>query len=103
MKPRHRAELLARAGAGLVGLLDRRQQQRPALDEEFVQDLVLGAEVVVDEAVGDPGLVGDVGDAGRVEALAGEDADRGVEDQAAFVGGRCLRHQRGSPSAAARR
>ena len=26
----------------------------------------------------------------RVEALAGEDADRGVEDRAALVGGRCL-------------
>ena len=61
--------------AGAVGLLDRAQQQRPALDEELVEDLVLGAEVVVDEPVGDPRLVGDVGDAGRVEALAGEDAD----------------------------
>ena len=94
MKVGDRAELLARAGAGAVGLLDRRQQQRPALDEEFVQDLVLGAEVVVDEPVGDPRLVGDVGDAGRVEALAGEDADGGVEDEAALVGGRRLGHQR---------
>ena len=30
-----------------------RQQQRPALDEELVEDLVLGVEVVVDEPVGD--------------------------------------------------
>ena len=77
-----------------VGLLDRAQKQRPALDEELVEDLVLGAEVVVDEPVGDAGLVGDVGDAGRVEALAGEDADRRVEDLAALVDRRCLgRHQ----------
>ena len=51
-------------------------------DEELVEDLVLGGEVVVDEPVGDVGLVGDVGDPGRVEALAGEDPDGGVEDLA---------------------
>ena len=39
------------------------------------------------QAVGDAGLVGDVGDARRVEALAGEDADRRVEDLAALVDG----------------
>ena len=76
-------------GASLprVRLVDRRQQQRPALGEELVEDLVLGGEVVVDEAVGDPRLVGDVGDPGRVKALAGEDPDRGVEDLAALVDG----------------
>ena len=94
MKPATAASLSRGAAAPRVGLLDRRQQQRPALDEELVQDLVLGAEVVVDEPVGDAGLVGDVGDAGRVEALAGEDADRGVEDLAALVDRRRLRgHQ----------
>ena len=51
------------------------------------EDLVLGVEVVVDEAVGDARLVGDVGDAGGVEALAGEDGDGGVEDLPAFVDG----------------
>ncbi len=98
-------ELGARRGALAVGLLDRRQQQRPALAEELVEDLVLGLEVVVDEAVGDAGLVGDVGDAGRVEALAGEDADRRVEDLAALVdggGGALEAIRRGPPSAAAR-
>ena len=90
------AASFARGDSALrVGLLDRRQQQRPALGEELVEDLVLGVEVVVDEAVGDAGLVGDVGDAGRVEALAGEDADRRVEDVAALVDRRrlCLGHQ----------
>ena len=48
----------------------------------------LDSEVVVDEPVGDARLVGDVGDAARVEALAGEDADRRVEDLAALLGGR---------------
>ena len=104
MKPATAAELRARRLAAAVGLLDRRQQQRPALGEELVEDLVLGVEVVVDEPVGDPGLVGDVGDAGRVEALAGEDADRRVEDLAALVDRRCFRAiRRAPPSAAARR
>ena len=53
MKPATRVELLARADRLPVDLLDRRQQQRPALGEELVQHLVLGVEVVVDEAVGD--------------------------------------------------
>ena len=50
-----------------------------------VEDLVLGAEVVVEEPVGDPRLVGDVRDTDSVEALAGEDPDRGVEDLPAPV------------------
>ena len=87
MKPATSAELVAVGAVGAFGLLDRGEEQRPALEEQFVQDLVLGVEVVVDEAVGDPRLVGDVGDAGGVEALAGEDGDRGVEDLPAFVDG----------------
>ena len=78
-------ELFARRLAGVVGLVDRGQQQRPALGEELVQHLLLGVEVVVDQPVGDPRLVGDVGDPGRVEALAGEDLDRRVEDLAPLV------------------
>ena len=105
MKPATAASLLARRGPLAVGLVDRRQQQRPALGEELVEHLVLGVEVVVDEAVGDARLVGDVGDAGRVEALAGEDADRRVEDLAALVDRRrAWRHQaRASAAAASRR
>ena len=104
MKPATARELVAVAARRLFGLLDRRQQQRPALEEEFVEDLVLGVEVVVDEAVGDARLVGDVGDAGRVEALAGEDGDRGVEDLPAFVDGAgALRTERSISRRAARR
>ncbi len=100
MKPAT-ASSFSRAGIALsVDLLDRRQQQRPALGEELVQDLVLGVEVVVDEPVGDAGLVGDVGDAAGVEALAREDADRRVEDLAPPVDRRGLgaRHQTGASS-----
>ena len=61
-------------------------QHVPALEEEGVEHLVLGAEVVVDEAVGDARLVGDVRDAAAVEALAREHAHGGVEDLAALVG-----------------
>ena len=56
----------------LVGLADRGQQHVPALDEERVEHLVLGAEVVVDEPVGDARLVGDVRHPAGVEALARE-------------------------------
>ena len=90
MKPATAASFSRGDAVAAVGLLDRRQQQRPALGEELVEHLLLGAEVVVDEPVGDARLVGDVGDAGRVEALAGEDADRRVEDLAALVDRRGL-------------
>ena len=70
-----------------VGLADRLQQHVPALQEQRVEHLVLGLEVVVDEAVGDARLVGDVRHAAGVEALAREDAHGGVEDQPALVDG----------------
>ena len=57
----------------------------PALEEQRVEHLVLGGEVVVDEAVGHARLVGDVRHAAGVEALAGEHAHRRVEDQPALV------------------
>ena len=108
MKPATAASLSRVGALGAFGLLDRGEQQRPALQEQLVQHLVLGVEVVVDEAVGDARLVGDVGDAGGVEALAGEDGDRGVEDLPAFVDGagalldRAL-HQAPASAARARR
>ena len=80
------ASSFSRAGIGRrVDLVDRGEQQVPALREERVEHLVLGLEVVVDEAVGDARLVGDVGHAARVEALAREHPHRRVEDQAALV------------------
>ena len=79
------------------------QQHVPALEEERVEHLVLGAEVVVDEAVGDARLVGDVRHAAAVEALPGEHADGGVEDQAALVGGAAWSAARSTPSGVAPR
>jgi hypothetical protein len=52
-------------------------------------------EVVVDEPVGDAGLVGDVRDATGVETLTREDPHGGVEDQPALVDRRHL-HARAS-------
>ena len=77
---------LSRAGdLAAVDLGDRLQQQAPALEEERVEHLVLGPEVVIDEPVGHPGLVRDVRHAAGVEALAREHAHRGVEDDPALV------------------
>ena len=84
MKRRSR-QLLARARRPRVDLVDRLEHDLPALEEERVEHLVLGLEVVVDEAVGDARLVGDVRHAAGVEALAREHAHGRVEDQAALV------------------
>ena len=40
---------------------------------------------MVEQAVRDPGLLGDVADARGVEAVSGEDANRGVEDPATLL------------------
>jgi hypothetical protein len=63
-----------------VGVADDLQQDVPPLGEKRVQDLLLRAEVVVDEAVRDAGLVGDVSDATGVEPLAREHTHRRVQD-----------------------
>ena len=79
----------SRAGISrAVDLGDRLEQHVPALEEQRVEHLVLGLEVVVDEPVGDARLVGDVRHAAGVEALAREHAHRGVEDDPALVDGR---------------
>ncbi len=86
-----------------VDLGDRVEHDLPALEEELVEHLLLRVEVVVDEAVGDAGLVGDVGDAAVVEALAGEDGDRRVEDQAALVDGAGARGRGGHQAPSSQR
>src|SRR3954452_24819334 len=75
---RDRVELLARRAVGRVELADDLEQDVPALEEERVEDLVLRAEVVVDQPEGDARLVGDVRDPAAVEALPGEDPHGGV-------------------------
>ncbi len=80
-------QLVARGDVAPVDLGDRLHEQAPALEEQRVEHLVLGAEVVVDEPVGDARLVGDVRHAAGVEALAREHAHRGVEDDPALVDG----------------
>ena len=76
------------AWAGMLAGVDLRddlEHHAPALEEDGVEDLVLGVEVVVDEAVGDLRLVGHVGDPAAVEALPGEDPHGGVEDEPPLV------------------
>ncbi len=80
-----------------VGLGDELEQDVPALEEQRVEHLVLRAEVVVDEAVGDVRLVGDVRHAALVKAALGERDDGGVEDQAALVGAGGSRRIRPGP------
>ena len=72
----------------LVGLLDAREppeQLSPVLAEERREHLLLGGEVVVEQAVRDPRLLGDVADARGVVAVPGEDANGGVDDEAALL------------------
>ena len=65
--------------------LEATEQLAPVLAEERLEHLVLRGEVVVEQAVRDPGLLGDVADARGVEAVSGEDANRGVEDPATLL------------------
>ena len=72
----------------LVRRLDRpepRDQRAPVLDEDRAEHVVLRREVVVEQAVRDTGVLGDVADARAVVPVLGEDADRGIEDELALV------------------
>ena len=95
-------ELLAHRQPFRVDVADHLEHHVPALEEERVEHLVLRSEVVVDEPVGDARLVGDVGDAAGVEALAREHPHGGVEDQPSLLGGG-LRPGRRRPSRGAHR
>ena len=101
MKPATECSLSRDGQVAGVDLGDRVEHDLPALEEERVEDLLLGVEVVVDEAVGHARLVGHVRHAAVVEALAREHAHRGVEDHAALVGRACFGgggHQAVTPS-----
>ena len=83
-----RLQLLAHRDVARVGLRDRRPAGRPSAPGRACRgSRPWTGEVVVDEPVGDAGLVGDVRHAAGVEALAREHAHGGVEDQPPLVGG----------------
>ena len=82
---RHLAELLARRRVRELHLVDRGEELAPGLAEDGLEQLVLGREVVVQEPVGDSGLLGDVPDPARVEALAREDAHSGLQNEAPLL------------------
>ncbi len=63
----------------------RSTQDRPVLAEDRLEHLVLRGEVVVEQAVRDAGLLGDVAHARRVEALVREHAHGGVENDAPLL------------------
>jgi hypothetical protein len=56
----------------LLRLLEELCDPRPALLEDGVENLFLVLEVVIDQAIRDARLAGDVGDARSVDALAAE-------------------------------
>ena len=85
---RDRAELLASLDVRPVSLGDRRQHHVPPFQKQRVENLLLGGEVVIDEPVGDPGLVGDIRNPAGVKTLPGKDPHRRVEDHPTFVDGR---------------
>src|SRR6202008_3277874 len=77
-----RGDVAELVGCRLIRLLharDPREEQAPVVMEDRFENLVLRLEVVVEEPVGGPGLLGDVADPARVEALAREYADSSVE------------------------
>ena len=81
-----RAQLLGRCPPG-----DRLAQ--PLVDlphpvlEQRDQQVVLALEVEIDRSVGDPGVLGDLGDPRREEPVAREDPLGGREDPLALVAG----------------
>ena len=78
-------ELLVRPLVGRRDRLEAAEELAPVLAEEGLEHLVLRREVVVEEAVRDACFLGDVADARGVEAVAREDAHRGVEDPAPLL------------------
>ncbi len=75
-------------GCILVGGLDSTEpsdQLTPVLAEDRLQHVFLGGEIVVEQAVRDPRLLGDVADPRTVVAAAREHAHGRVEDQLSLL------------------
>ena len=83
----HVPKLVARRLARPHDRVDPLDEHSPVLSEDRLEHFVLGREVVVEQAVGDAGLLGDVADTRRVEALVREHADGRVEDQTTLLFG----------------
>jgi alpha-methylacyl-CoA racemase len=81
------SQLIARRLARPLDRLDALHEDAPVLAEDRLEDLVLRREVVIQQAVCDPGLLRDVADARGVESLAREDADGRVEDHTTLLFG----------------
>ena len=86
-----------------LDLLDRLEHPRPRAPEDRLEQILLRPEVVVDEPVGDAGLLGDVRDAARVVAGPREDRDRRPQDQPPLLPLRVGRHRARDPSVSRRR
>jgi hypothetical protein len=86
------AHLLAKPDLHIADLVEIRHVLRPALRENRGEDVLLVVEVVVDEAVGDTGLLGDVRNLGAVKARARENLGRRGDDP--FTGLRAARSAR---------
>ena len=80
-------QLLARGLVRASDRVDALEEHAPVLAEDRLEHLVLRREVVVEQAVRDARLLGDVADARRVEALVREHAHGRVEDQTPFLFG----------------
>ena len=79
------AELVDGRLVGLLDAADPLEEDVPVLVEDSLEHGVLRVEVVVEEPVRDAGLLGDVADPARVESLAREHANGGVEDLTPLV------------------
>jgi crotonobetainyl-CoA:carnitine CoA-transferase CaiB-like acyl-CoA transferase len=78
-------QLIVRGFAGLLDRVDAFDKEAPVLAEDRLENFVLRREVVVQQAVRDAGLLGDVADARSVEPFPREDANGCVEDQTPFL------------------
>ena len=84
---RDRPELVERRLVRRLDARERLEQLAPVLAKDGLQHLFLRLEVVIQQPVRDPRLLGDISDAARVVALGREDTDGRIEDHAALVRG----------------
>ena len=85
MEARDVAKPFARQLVRALHAPERLEDVAPRVAEHRLQHLLLGGEVVVQETVGDAGLLGDVADPAVVVAASGEDPDRRVEQEPALL------------------